>query len=357
MAFHCQQARVFLVAASLCLLSAFGISAQAQVAAIVTRPSPGPTAGDGRQSEDEILRQRLLMARYSFFIEFVGRENYLVEKGSQGNGAGSVGRTDYGLKLDISEGQEQVMLSILLESSPRVIGLWDQVDAATLSLILSSEVSKIPDDPQLKTFGRELDRLSWETRANLGRELGAEFVRKLDDYVYKVFGSREVPVSSKQDESDVWRDSSTQRQIAPDEPGSIGGDSFSLYFQAMFFAERSPRQGTAEAQGRTGIDKRLMVPANKKEAVAGIIRAVGYQLLETDGREDAAIGAYHRDFGPQPIPRPLPDGLAQTRRQFWATVTDEIARLKQVLSEEDFNRLNEAVIQIFGVRPGNRAQD
>jgi hypothetical protein len=125
----------------------------------------------------------------------------------------------------------------------------------------------------------------------------------------------------------------------------------------MFDAERSAREGPIEAQGRKGINRRLVVPADKREAVANIVRAAGFQLLETVGRENAAIGVYHRDFGPQPIPRPLPDGLAQSRRQFWAIVTDGITKLKRVLSEEDFNKLEEAAIQIFGGGPRIGRQD
>jgi hypothetical protein len=291
----------------------------------------------------------LLLLRYSFFIEFAGREDLMVQKETQTSNEGSGDRTAYGVRLNISAGQEEEMLSIVLGASSKVIDLWDQNDALCLSLVLNGQTSEIPGNPRLKPLQKSLLQVSADTRSTLKQRLGAAFIDGLDAYVYREFVNRFGPRDGSEDRPSPSRIS--------DSPAGLDGPDwtelgyFSLLFQSIDHLEQQGLATKERSSAKTETLTQLHFPLLKQQMIAEILQEAGHRLLETDGREQAAIGIYHRDFGPQPVPHPLPDNLVRENRAFWAIVEDGVSKLKEALSAQDFNKLESASIQIFSEKP------
>jgi hypothetical protein len=132
--------------------------------------------------------------------------------------------------------------------------------------------------------------------------------------------------------------------------------SFSIFFQVPDAADERMRR-EAEGKNVQGNTLRIDMPQDKKQVVLAIVRGADHQITENIRRENATIGEYHRAYGPQPIPHPLPSGLVTLRAKFWAIVTENRAELKRVLGEEDFKKFDESVNQVFGEREIGAAPD
>jgi hypothetical protein len=86
MKLNCRAVRMLLIAGT-ALVYASSLQAQGQAESLVARPSLSLTAkpatqvatGDNGQPAD-LVRHRLLLLRYSFFIEFAGREDLMVKR-------------------------------------------------------------------------------------------------------------------------------------------------------------------------------------------------------------------------------------------------------------------------------------
>jgi hypothetical protein len=99
------------------------------------------------------------MVRYTYFLENVGRENYPIKKETTDGKRDLLERMNYGLTIDISEGQEGVMMSIILDASPQVISDWDQVDGISVNLLHSLTNPNAPDDIELNAYSLKTPRL------------------------------------------------------------------------------------------------------------------------------------------------------------------------------------------------------
>jgi hypothetical protein len=311
-------------------------------------------------ADESALYRYLVLVRYSYFLEYKGREKFLIQKEMRERSSQQfVERTDYESAIGIGDGEEQVMLEIVRDASPQVIETWDQIDAATMKFLEQHGSGEgILDDPEVNDLGKKLLTLVEETRANLKHEIGEEFIKKLDAYVFREFINREGPVSLE------WRDSSfsgeNSNRDLPSKEGSdleqtradrfrlMGTRSYANFIQiagASFDHDQGNAGDINDAQRST---LRVIIPREKWQAVKAIVIDSYRRIREVFRQDDAAIGQYHRKYGPQPIPRPIPPELLESRAKFWAIVEKNITSLKGLLGQEDFKKFDESVKQVFG---------
>jgi hypothetical protein len=366
MALHPRDTLLILAAACALPTLAAGQSGYIQASSAAPQrqqnPQPATKALDTSSvsADESALRRHLVLVRFSFFLEYIGRENFLIQKEMrERNSQQFVERTDYESAIGISYGEEQVMLEIVRDACPKIIENWDQIDAATMKFLEQhGSGENIPDDPELNDLGKKLLTLVEETRANLKHEIGEEFIKKLDAYVLREFINREGPVSlwwhdpnSSEETAAPLRSregASASGQMRPDESRLGDMRLFAIFFQASGAADERIRQEAAEGKDVQGNTLPVNTPKDKKQAVLAIVLGAYHQIGENFRQVDAAIGEYHRKFGPQPIPHPLPPGIATLNAKCSAIVNENIAKLRQVLGEEDFKKFAESVNQVFG---------
>jgi hypothetical protein len=303
-------------------------------------PSPGGI--------ERALYAYLTAWRYRFFIEYVGRENILIEEHKEEN---SAHRTDYESNIGIGDGEEQAMLEVVLGASSKMIKALDQADSRSLKLLAdNAQIEQIDNDPELKEFLRQETEIVKETRANLRRDIGEEALSKLDAYVFREFVNREGPVARLQfafDTAEIEKPTSDRERSQNDSARVRRLYAFSGYFQTMSGQrERSRRSPSAEKEADRALPS--CTPDKDREAVREIVVNAGDAIRMTDVRTDADIGQYHKNFGPGPIPRPLPNALVMARYRFWAAVESGVKDLNQQLGITEFEKFNRAVEEIFG---------
>lgn len=310
---------------------------------------PDPTSA---QTEERALYRHILLVRFSYFLEYVGRESFLIEnEGREKNPQQFVERTDYESGIGIGDGEEQVMLEIVRDAGPQIIESWDQIDAATMKFLEQhGSGENMPDDPELKALIRKQEELVRGTSASLKTELGTKALRKLDAYVFREFIDREGPVSENNIASlREPNDAFASGQVPPGGSRLSDMRSFAIFFQIPGASdERMGRE--AEGEDMQGNILRLDIPKDEKQIVLHIVRGANHQIIENIRRGNAVIGEYHQRYGPQPIPHPLPAGLAMLNSKFWAIINENRAKLRQALGEEDFKKFDESVNQVFGER-------
>jgi hypothetical protein len=296
-----------------------------------------PSAASNPATEEQRLRSYVTRVRYTYFLEFVGRENYLVKKETTEIRSDSTERMDYGLAIDISEGQEEVMMSIVLDASPQIINEWDRVDGISMSLLHTQANSSSAYEMELKA----LMDLAQQTRTNLKRELGAEFIRKLDAYVNREFRNREGPLS--------LAELSTEQDAHLDGTGTTNIRPYEALFQLMGDLDASGPRGADATKPASTIALQIYIPKDHREAVLAILAAAQLQMDRNRVLGFATIGEYFRAHGPQPIPHPLPSDFFPVRNKYWANVGGNIIQLKRLLGESEFDKFDESVNQVFGV--------
>jgi hypothetical protein len=299
--------------------------------------------------EETALRRYLTRSRYCYFIEFVDRENLLNQ---------TVERTDYKSAIGISDQEERVMSSIVLDSSSKAIDDWDQMDANTKRFLQAHGASeKLSDRKEFKALSKNLQTLVDEMRANLKNDLGEEFMMKLDAYVYREFINRRGPISHGLDKSKLTEKVSALRHPQPIAPSLADRRAFELFFELTGAAVERNQEAAAAGKATQAITLPRGTPEDKNQKVFAIILGAHHQLYENALQEDAAIGDYHLEHGPQPIPYPLPNEFVALARNHWAIVDENIAKLKQLLGEEKFRKLDEYVNQVFGKELTTAATD
>ena len=334
------------------LVAAFVFQALAigQSVPIQARPAAAQPQSDAQQAsqtsskaanEEKALRKYLTRTRYLFFFEFVDRENFLNQ---------AVERTDYKSAIGISDTEELVMSSIVLDASPKVIDDWDQIDAVTKKFLQAHGAGeKLYDNPEFKPLDENLRMLVDEIRANLKNELGEEFIHKLDAYVFREFFNRRGPVSLFMNKPKLTSNEAASRRPQPVPPALAKRRAFELFFEFIGAAVERKQKADAEGEAVQTISLPRRTPEDKKQEVSAIVLGAYRQLYENNLQENSTIGDYHVEHGPQPIPHPLPTGLVELLRKHWAIVDEHTAKLKQLLGEEEFRKFDESVNRVFGV--------
>ncbi|MGD0682261.1 MAG: hypothetical protein ABR990_09435 [Terracidiphilus sp.] len=297
--------------------------------------------------EEKALRRYLTRTHYRYFVEFVDRENYLDQTAE---------RIDYKSAIGISDTEEQVMSSIILDASSRVIDDWDQSDALTKKFLQARGAGeKLSDNTEFKTVSENLQTLVDELRDHLKDELGEEFINKLDAYVNREFINRRGPVSLRliRPKPSVY----ASKRAQPEAPAIADRRAFELFFELTGAAVERNQEAAAVGKAPQTIPLPRSAPEDKKQEVFAIVLGAHRQLYENALQENAAIGDYHREHGPQPIPFPFPNEFVELGRKHWAIVDENIAKLKQLYGEEMFKRLDEYVNQVFGKELSTTATD
>ena len=339
-----------LIAGTVVSSSAYGQSAPA--AAPLKIPASSAKLSSQNQTTIEKSIYGIITAwRYRFFIEYVGRENAVIER-HNGDDSERVPRTDYESAIGIGDGEEQAILEIILDANAQMIETWDQMDARTLQLLENhSLIEQIDDDATLKALGRQQMQIVNETRANLMRDIGKKTLKKLDAYVFREFINRKKPLSLSHADPDLSEIESTPSDREPGRGPSHKAKLRQLYTFADFF-EVIGTSGGSRQTGSTGRDSGgslpACTPAKDMEAVRRIVRNADDQIQLANAREDAAIGRYHKDSDPGPIPHPLPHELEIERCRFWTAVESGIKDLRQQLGDTEFAKFDHAVDEVFG---------
>jgi hypothetical protein len=342
-----------LVAAFVFQALAIGQSAPIQATPAAAQPQrdaqqASQTSGSAAD-EEKALRRYLTRTRYLYFVEFVDRENFLNQ---------SVERTDYKSAIGISDIEERVMSSIVLDASSKVIDDWDQNDAATKRFLQAhGRGEKLSDNTEFKALGENLQTLVDEMRANLKNELGEEFIKKLDAYVNREFINRIGPVSLRLNKSKLTENASASRHAQPEAPALADRRAFELFFELAGAAVERKQEAVAEGKATQANILPRSTPEDKKQEIFAIVLEAHRQLYENSLQEHAAIGDYHLEHGPQPIPNPLPNEFVVLGRKHWAIVDEHIAKLKHLLGEEEFRKLDEYVNRVFGKELASAATD
>jgi hypothetical protein len=133
--------------------------------------------------------------------------------------------------------------------------------------------------------------------------------------------------------------------------------AFELFFELTGAAVERKQEAAAEGKATQAIPLPRSTPEDKKQEVFAIVLGAHRQIIENTLQEYAAIGDYHLAHGPQPIPNPLPTEFVVLARKHWAIVDEHIAKLKHLLEEEDFRKLDKYINQVFGKELNSTAAD
>lgn len=334
----------------LVLIAAFAFHALAigQSARIQTPPANAqPQQSEAQQisqisssaaSEEQALRRYLTHTRYRYFVEFVDRENFLDQ---------TVERIDYKSAIGISDTEEQVMSSIVIDAGSKVIYDWDQIDAVTRKFLQAHGAGeKLSDNTEFKTPSKNLQTNVDEIRDHLEDELGEEFIKKLDAFVNREFINRRGPASLRLYKSKLNVNASVHAQ--PEAPALAERRAFELFFEITGAAFERNQETVVEGKAPQTPPLPRGIPEDKNQEVFAIVLDAHHHLNENTLQENAAIGDYHMEHGPRPIPFPFPNEFVALGRKHWAIVDENIAKLKQLLGEEKFRKLDEYVNQVFG---------
>lgn len=336
--------RIFLVLVSALLFHALAIG---QSTRIQTPPATAQPPREAQQSpqtsssiarEEKAMRWYLTRTRYRYFVEFVDRENYLDQAAE---------RIDYKSAIGISDTEERVMSSIILDASSRVIDDWDRSDADTKKFLQSHGAGeKLSDNAEFKTLSEDLGTTVDELRNHLKVELGEEFIKKLDAFVNREFINRRGPVSLSLNHSKLKVNASVRAHR--EAPAMAGKRAFELFFELTGAAIERNQGAALEGKPPQVIILPRITPEDRNEEVFAIVLGAHRQLIENALQEHAAIGDYHLEHGPPPIPFPFPSEFVALNKKHWAIVDENIAKLKQLYGDERFRKLDEYVNQVFG---------
>ncbi|MGB6192936.1 MAG: hypothetical protein WBF42_10740 [Terracidiphilus sp.] len=329
----------------------------AQVAPAAQRVESGQMSARAANSASSNPKEVALYAfqvttRYRYFIEFVGREDGVIQKQIE-DGKPPDARTDYESAIGIGDGDEAAMLAILVDAAPKMISAFDEIDERCSKLLpeLLNNIDAVEHDPDLRALSKEQSEIVKETRASLGRELGARKLKKIDAYVYGEFLDRIGPASQDQpgfNLLDVDRaEYRTANAGADEEKAVLRRYAFSVLFQQYGI---QLRRKSAAAKGTEDAPSPLpaYIPKEKEVAVRSIIRGAADQIAMINVQEWADIGKYHKNVDPGPVPHRLPPELAADQRAYWTTTDRGIEDLRRLLGDEVFAKFDRAVTHIFG---------
>jgi hypothetical protein len=316
---------------------------------------------------EEYLFRYLTNMRYLYFIEFVGRENDHIQKVTRPGMSPIIERTDYTANIGISDSEEQVMLEIVLQASPQIIDSWDEIDAEVAKVMQQNgDVSSVFETAEVKAQYAKMEAIVVETRNNLKQEIGDEFLKKLDEYVFRDFINRLGPVSRLQRSPSRATQTPSQRPelgesaVNATQTNAITyADRMALdeYFQIAGASFKKNMQQGSEDKDIQESSVHIYVPADKRQAVIAVVLESKGQIEKNAWVEFAAIGEYHKQSGPQPIPSPLPAEFAALINKHWQIVLDNVAKLKQILGEEEYRKFDKSVNQVFGEQEISAGQD
>lgn len=355
--------QIFLLA----LIAGTGVTASARGQSAPTPAAqdiPAISAQPNSQTSipiEKALYSLLTKWRYRFFIEFVGRENTPVEK-HKGEDNERFRRTDYESLIGVGDGDEQAMIEAVLDASPRMIETFDQIDDRTLALLEDhARIDRIENDPDLTTLLTQQNEIVDETRVHLKREIGAVSLKKLDAFVFREFINRE----GLRSQSQLGTDFGGFESAASDkDSGSEAIDKVKLrqwYAFAQFFQTTGHMREHVKQQvcGAKDADSSLpaCTPTNDRNAVREIVRNADDQIQLANAKEDAAIGRYHKESDPGPIPHPLPHELEIEHGRFWTAVDSGIKDLRRQLGDTEFAKFDQAVDEVFGPGLWKEASD
>jgi hypothetical protein len=131
--------------------------------------------------------------------------------------------------------------------------------------------------------------------------------------------------------------------------GATNLHPYSTLFQVMGGLDQADHRIADAMQRASSVVLPLYIPKEHREAVLAIFTSAQLQIRQNMIRENATIGEYFREHGPQPIPRPTPSEFYPVWTAFWANVSSNVIRLKQLLGESEFKKFDESVNQVFGV--------
>jgi hypothetical protein len=133
--------------------------------------------------------------------------------------------------------------------------------------------------------------------------------------------------------------------------------AFELFFEFIGAAVERKQKADAEGEAVQTISLPRSAPEDKKQEVSAIVLGAYRQLYENNLQENSTIGDYHVEHGPQPIPHPLPSEFVVLLRKHWTIVDEHIAKLKHLLEEENFKKLDKYVNHVFGEELNSAATD
>jgi hypothetical protein len=332
--------QVVIATVCMCQMLFVGQAARCQSAADATAlGSPHPkmqTQGSvGNARAERRLYLGLLGNSYELFLEYAAREDSVNQSGQRPTGI------DYESAIGIGDGEEEAMLEIIADAGPQIIAVWDDIDATTLKLMQEhGENAKINDDLELKALRAKVRGLTSGTTARLRHETGAEFMKKLDAYVYREFSDRFGPLTLR---GFTNPDAVEARSKDPH-------DRLWPYF-TFFWIAGDPENRTAQQQTRNGTSEDTLgiyVPRDKLQAVIAIARDTKALVNSEFAKDDATIGLYHQTHGPGPIPIPAPCEFGKISVELWSQVEKGVKNLKASVGEEEFANLDRSVREVFG---------
>jgi len=351
MVFHSLRILLVLITVFIFHALAIGQSAQVQSSPLAAQPQKvaqqTPQTTSSIAGEEKAMRRYLTRTRYRFFVEFVDRENYLDQAAE---------RIDYKSAIGISDTEERVMSSIILDASSKVIDDWDRSDAVTRKFLEAHAAGeKLSDNTEFKTISEDLGATVDELRDHLKVEIGDEFIKKLDAFVNREFINRLGPLSHSLNHSKLKVNASMHAQ--PEAPAMAGKRAFEMFFELTGAAVERNQEAAALGTAPQTITLPRSTPEDRNQEVFTIVLGAHRRIYENLLQEHAAIGDYHLVHGPQPIPFPFSNEFVDLTKKHWAIVDENIAKLKQLYGEEGFRKLDEYVNQVFGKGLSSAAKD
>ena len=280
---------------------------------------------------------------YGAFVEDVGHEDDRIKAETQEGKARIIGRRDYSSEIGIANGEEQAMLSIVLDTYRR------ENEAATQSMqgikeLLSQsgagEKQRLIDREQATiTKDRFADlKATW---TELKTRLGEESFDKLDAFVYGHLQEMRGANDTASHES-----SPALRQSMDDNARvlKLSGWSHRAYpgaydelIRTIGGVDSSNRRPTAKHQDSLFNFLPLGVPVEKREAVIVILLDAYHQTRENDKQFAEARDHYRKEHNYQVIPRPLPPEIQAVDDKSMPIVEQCAGRLRQELGDDSFN--------------------
>ena len=197
----------------------------------------------------------------------------------------------------------------------------------------------IEGDPKLREIAREQAELVAYVRAGLMREGSKTLLQRVDAYVFREFINREGPQSVRRDD-DFSQEEVSQSNRRNEK--SHDQAAFAVFFQIMGSAlervERRPDADPAELIPRC-------TPKERLQQVISIVKETNNELRMLDFADDAMIGTYHQQNGPQPVPI---EEFSSTNRAFWKTTGEGKQKLRDALGETTFKTFAREVADAFG---------
>lgn len=254
---------------------------------------------------------------YEYFMEFLGRQDDMLQAGSQNGSSEPLEKIDFSSAIGISQSEADTAVSVLLDAYHRRVSNSKEVKGSRMDVVTAMDQ---------KNFLILLD--AWQ---KLKETLPPDSYKKLDAYVSAEWSS---PYSRS------YRASHPPLPITPF-PVEVRYQFFLDHIASEEATYQKYLAAGSKVDPRQSLSQQANFPPYEEERVRGILMDTRRQLQDNQQQMDAALAAMVKEYGFEQAARMPPSHEATELYAAHEKIMQDMKdRLKMELGDENFNNLD-----------------